>query len=72
VEPQAHDIIGEAVEKLTKVRDAVSITDKEQAIVIDVVASLRTLRAMYTEHQEAATTDQPFFAIENPFKRRNI
>jgi hypothetical protein len=34
------------------VRDAVSITDKEQAIVIDVVASLRTLRAMYTEHQE--------------------
>lgn len=60
MESQAYDTIKLALEKLHKVRDAPTVGDGEQAIVIDVVATLRTLLAMYTEPVEPVIEKKPF------------
>jgi hypothetical protein len=49
MELQAHTELTKAADKLLKVRDAKTHGELEQAIVIDVYATLRTVLAMYTD-----------------------
>jgi hypothetical protein len=60
MEPQVFETLKRTLEKLTKVRDAPNIADREQASVIDVVATLRTLLEQYsvTEGEQALHDDR--------------